>query len=406
MIRSTTILAAFVCALFALPALAEEKALGVWHFFEPGDILYSEGLDAAGVVLEDSRFALMILQPDSDGALIGASVFANAHADSIKSVLEMTDGSLKTLVVSGDKLNKGGNPEEGAAIYSFFIVDGDVALFKAARSWRVETPEGTTTFPLKGSRRAITTAESARDLRGAGPEVMQSWIDACDAAAAHPFDASAPGPGVKWADIVADAAVTACNNAIIADANIPRIRYQLGRAYDKAKDARALDLIRRAAQEDGYPAAWNHLGVLHWDGDYVGQNLQQAREMFTKGSDLGNLPARYNLARMMVLHGDGVTDANMGRSLLQGVADMGYPLAQRAYGQWLADGTFGAADPAGAVTYLSQAADGGDGVAAYTLAKLYEGGNGLEADARLHLKYLKIAARAGHEDAKAALSLE
>jgi TPR repeat protein len=399
------------CAVLAVcstsgAVCAQEVVFKEWRYHQPGDLLYDEGVHTAGVILEDYSFAIMVLDAEGKNTAIGAVIPETAFEDSVKSTITMTDGSARTVTVSGDKLRREQPKTDGMVSYSFFISEEDVELFQAARDWTIQAGDQSATFPLAGSRNAVDAARAAQQISAGGPEVREKWIAACDAAAAHPYDSESDAPGVAWEDIDPDTATTACLNAYAAGDVSPRIRFELGRAYDKAGDPRAVEILGKAAQEDNYPIAFNGLATLYWAGTYVQRDPAAARDLLEQGAALGDMVSSYSLGRMLVEHANGDTDVDRGRALLLDAAEAGYPPAQRIYGEWLVDGKLGEGDPQLAQTYLQKAADNGDADAAFALAQLYIGGSGLAPDPVAYLKYLKLAAKGGNDDAIEALTLD
>lgn len=401
----------FFCAVLALcvaadKGLAQNVAFEEWRYHQPGDLLYAEGVHTAGVILEDYSFAIMILDSAGKNTAIGAVIAGSTFQDSVKSTLTMTDGTARTVTVTGDKLRREPAKAEGMVSYSFFISPEDVELFQAARDWTLQAGDQSATFPLAGSRVAVDAARAAQQISEGGPEVRAKWIDACDAAAAHPFDSESDAPGVAWGDMNPETATTACLNAYAAGDVSPRIRYELGRAYDSAGDPRALELLTKAARQDHYPIAFNSLATLYFTGTYVTRDLAAARALLEQGAALGDVVSRYSLGRMLIENGTGDADRDKGRTLLHDAAEAGYPAAQRTYGAWLADGTLGDGDPHQARAYLQAAAESGDADAAFALAQMYVGDYGIAPDPKAYLKYLKQAARGGNAAALDLLALD
>ncbi|WP_339768510.1 hypothetical protein [uncultured Pseudosulfitobacter sp.] len=401
-----------LCAVLALCSAvragsAQQVVFEEWHYHQPGDLLFDEGVHTAGVILEDYSFAIMVLDAEGKNTAIGAVIPGTDFQDSVKSTLTMTDGSARTLTITGDQLRRERPKAPGMVSYSFFLSDEDVELFQAARDWTLQAGDQSATFPLAGSRVAVDAAREAQKISAAGPEVRAEWIAACDAAAAHPYDSESPVPGVAWDDMDPDVATPACLNAYAAGEVPPRIRYELGRAYDKAGDSRALELLTKAARDDHYPIAYNALATLYGTGTYTTRNIATARDLLEKGVESDDPVSTYSLGRMLIEQGKGATDdIDRGRTLLLEAAEAGYPPAQRVYGQWLVDGTLAAGDPERAKSFLEKAAATGDADAALALAQLYVGDSGLPADPRAYLKYLKLAAKGGNQTALDALKLD
>ncbi|MCR8825164.1 tetratricopeptide repeat protein [Pseudosulfitobacter koreensis] len=394
------------CAVFlaaAATASAQQVVFDEWRYHQPGDLLYDEGVHTAGVILEDYSFAVIVLDAAGKNTAIGAVIPGTEFEDSISSTLTMTDGFQRNLTISGDRLRREQPKSDGMVSYTFSISEEDVEFFQAALTWTLQAGDQSATFPLAGSRDAVDAARAAQQISADGAEVRAEWIAACDAAAGHPYDTESDAPGVAWSDIDADTATEACLNAYAAGDVSPRTRFQLGRAYDKAGDARALELLGRAALGDEYPIAFHSLAALYTASDYTFRDLGRARDLLEQGAALGDTVSAYALGRMLV---ERDADKDRGRALLRDAAEAGYPAAQRIYGAWLIDGTLENGDPALARDYLERAADGGDADAAYALAQLYLGDSGLDPDPRRYLSYLKLAARRGNAQALDALALD
>ena len=56
-----------------------------WHYHQPGDLLYDEGVHTAGVILEDFRFAIMVLDAQGKHTAIGAVIPGTDFQDSVTS---------------------------------------------------------------------------------------------------------------------------------------------------------------------------------------------------------------------------------------------------------------------------------------------------------------------------------
>lgn len=176
--------------------------------------------------------------------------------------------------------------------------------------------------------------------------------------------------------------------------------YQLGRAYDKARDPRAIELIKAAISER-YPAAYNHMGLLYWYGDYVEQDYWKAGQFLELGAKLGNLQSSYNYARFLVEHGDGSDeDLDNAFSAITFAADQGYIAAHESLGDWLRDGAFGWTDYPSAREHYEFAALEGSMDAHYGLSQMYRLGQGTPVNQVEANAYLKDAARLGHLNAR------
>lgn len=131
------------------------------------------------------------------------------------------------------------------------------------------------------------TPEAAKQVDGVHP---------CDQAAGHPADPSLPSqPGLGVDDNALDApkAITLCQNAIAAYPNVPRFKFQLGRAYLKAD--RFEESVEQfvAAAEQTHGGALAYLADLHLDGaPGIESNPNLALSLYQKASEAGFAPAK------------------------------------------------------------------------------------------------------------------
>lgn len=92
----------------------------------------------------------------------------------------------------------------------------------------------------------------------------------CDRLAAHPSDPNAIGEGVSRAEMDKSAAILACEEAVAADPENPRLNYQLARAYGYSGMHEAAMPYRATALRAGYPQSLFVMGyilVTGWDGN-------------------------------------------------------------------------------------------------------------------------------------------
>lgn len=104
----------------------------------------------------------------------------------------------------------------------------------------------------------------------------------CDDVAAHPDDPNGLVNGVYDGDVVLQLAIPACESALQADPDNPRLQFQLARSYWEAdRDAEAIDLFRKAALEGGYAAAYAFLGIAYEYGYVTGSpEIELARSLY------------------------------------------------------------------------------------------------------------------------------
>src|SRR5262249_15266834 len=128
----------------------------------------------------------------------------------------------------------------------------------------------------------------------------------CDTYAASPLDPQHKGVGVPEEKINPALAIPACLSALRSFPNSPRLKYQLGRAYWKARNFReAIPWFRQAAQ-GGYAPAEAFLGYMSQFGEGNPQNYRDAISWYTKAANHGFAPAQNNLG-MIYENGLGVS---------------------------------------------------------------------------------------------------
>ena len=189
-------------------------------------------------------------------------------------------------------------------------------------------------------------------------------LAACDRAAASQYDKSLP-PGI--AGITPDKvdptiAIPACEAAVkVAPANA-RILFELGRAYNAAKD------------------------------------YEPARANYEKADRLGNVLATNNLAGLYATGRGGAVDDVHAAQLFRKAADAGITLAMNALAGFYQNGRGGLPkDDSQAAHYYRLAADGGYAPAQTSIGYFYETGRGgLPKDDGQAVRYYKLAADQGN----------
>lgn len=160
----------------------------------------------------------------------------------------------------------------------------------------------------------------------------------------------------------------------------------------------------RAAASAGYAPAELELGVCFSKGRGVQQDPAEAVAWFRRAALKGMAQAQYNLA-LCYDRGEGVApDPEEAADWYRKAADAG--LAQAAYNLALSydSGEGYALSPQDAYLYLKRSADLGHPAGAFQLAcLLLTGQEALPADVPEALRYLRVAAKAGHADARALL---
>jgi tetratricopeptide (TPR) repeat protein len=119
----------------------------------------------------------------------------------------------------------------------------------------------------------------------------------CDKLAASPYDSNRPSgvAGVLPEKIDSTNAIPACEAALKAAPNDPRIMFQLGRSYGAADYYKEAFQQYTAAYARGYLIAGVNLGSLYENGRGIAKDEGEALRLFRQVADQGNFIAQYNL---------------------------------------------------------------------------------------------------------------
>ncbi len=119
----------------------------------------------------------------------------------------------------------------------------------------------------------------------------------CDRLTAHGRDPGRVAPPVSRADMDKPAAIEACEAAVKADPDNPRLNYQLGRAYGysgRGDEAMPYRLNALAAE---YPQSTFVIGYLHLIGVTIEQDTCRALELWQSSARHRRLAALVSLPR-------------------------------------------------------------------------------------------------------------
>ncbi len=142
---------------------------------------------------------------------------------------------------------------------------------KTARVWDARVPAGLDA-QIRWSQAAQfnpLTEEQRAQLglpAGTGSAVWSTEASACDRTTAAVYDPDRRAPGVELASITADVATSACLRELTRSGDIPRLRYELGRALLAKHDAEGARRELEHAVAAQYRAARIELADLLLDG--------------------------------------------------------------------------------------------------------------------------------------------
>lgn len=227
-------------------------------------------------------------------------------------------------------------------------------------------------------------AQEARDKAAAS----------CDQRAASPLDPAVPmGTGVRFEDVDAEAAIAACAEAVAANPDDAKLRFQLARSYDAAEQFDRAIAEYRAAADQGYALALSSLGSLYEGGYGLDADPVEAARLYEQAAADGIVVAMENLAKLYE-DGRGVAqDYGRAIELYNQAAATGSPYASGSLG-WLAENGFGMPkDDMEAVRLYQIAADGGEAFAQHNIGVMHARGRGGLAQSDTEaVKYFNLAA--------------
>ena len=232
---------------------------------------------------------------------------------------------------------------------------------------------------------------------------QEAPVSDCDKYAASDVDSQRKATGVPFDKINPALAIPACESAVQQYPNSIRLTYQLGRAYQKARNFKeALEQYRKAA-EQGSPFAQNDLGNLYFNGQGIPHDFQQAISLYRKAADQGMAAAQYNLG-FMYRHGLGVPqDYQQALAWYLKSAEQGWAQAQTELGLMYATGLGLPRDYQKAFAYYLAAANQGVAAAQRSLGIFYKNGYGVPQDSAQALAWYRKAAQQGDQEAIANL---
>lgn len=165
------------------------------------------------------------------------------------------------------------------------------------------------------------------------------------------------------------------------------------------KDEKKAQVLLQAAAEAGNPLAQFNLAQLLLEQDPGEAGLTRAVLYYQKAAETGLADAQYAMSQIYANGAGGKTkDDTEARKLLVLAAQQNYDTAQLDLGQWLIDGRGGKRDLKSGFNWTKRAAEGGNVAAQNRLAKLYEGGIGVDGDLVTAAAWFIVARRAGLAD--------
>ena len=128
-------------------------------------------------------------------------------------------------------------------------------------------------------------------------------ITECDRLASHGRDPGHVAPAVSSSGMDKPAAIAACQQAVAADPDNPRLNYQLGRAYGYSGRGEEAMPYRLKALEADYPQSLFVIGYLYSIGRTIEPDICKTYELWQRAARYRRLAALVALPRHS-LHGD------------------------------------------------------------------------------------------------------
>lgn len=123
----------------------------------------------------------------------------------------------------------------------------------------------------------------------------------CDALAAHPDDPNKVAPGVSQSAMDKPAAIAACEVAVAADPENPRLRYQLGRAYGYSGQGEKSFAHRKISIAADYPQALFVNGYMHLYGENKAEKDPcRAAELLRRSAQYGRIAGQIGFPKWML----------------------------------------------------------------------------------------------------------
>jgi hypothetical protein len=122
------------------------------------------------------------------------------------------------------------------------------------------------------------------------PTAWSSNVTHCDRLAAHPSDPDKLTPGVSQADLLAagaDLAIAACEAAVAADPNNPRLNYQLARTLGYSGRGNEAQAYRDKAVAGDYPQALFVVGFVYLTGQGAAKDICKAAPLIRRSALAG-----------------------------------------------------------------------------------------------------------------------
>lgn len=204
----------------------------------------------------------------------------------------------------------------------------------------------------------------------------------CDRLAAHHLDEERTGAGVEFRDLDAEKAMAACELAIKIEPDSPRLKFQLGRAYERAGLLKEGAQAYQLAAKSEYAAAMASLGMAYENGKGVLKNDEKALAWLTRAAQKGNVRAMTNLGAKYE-KGEGVIqDYAVAMEWYRSAASRGFPAAFRYIANVHRFGRGQPKDMSKDLIIMEKGAILGDTISMTTIATIFDSGDSVEQNSK------------------------
>lgn len=245
---------------------------------------------------------------------------------------EHAEGAIKSITFGGDTDNLMVNAENGASnIWDMSDIIYPEILIAKERL----TPIRKLT---EDERKSIFLEDIIDERSNKASTQSKESIDECDALTANPFDPlRAITPGILFQNIETIWALPACKAAVKKQPNVPRFRYQLGRALSSIHREKEAFVEFKTAADEGYNMALNSLAIAYMNGEGVNKDIAVGIALHQKASSRGITSSDFALGQY---YWDYKDEINEGKSkavkLWDRCAAFGNPLCHERLG-WVAE---------------------------------------------------------------------
>jgi TPR repeat protein len=241
------------------------------------------------------------------------------------------------------------------------------------------------------------------DASGGQPAIVNGKIEPfvvpCDDEAGEPLDLQGVSPGKLPNEINTDTAIAACSDAVAKFPDVPRYKYELGRAKLAAKDTQGALELFQAAADAGHVRAYNQMGYMTQYGFGRSQSMTEANQYYKMAADQGDPYGMLSYGRTLV-YGRGMEkDLQEGTRLLNKSVELGHTFAMNELGAMYFYGRNVKLNPQRGLRFWEAGLARNDIYSIRNIGLAYLNGKGVKKDNETALAMFKRASDGGHPNA-------